>query len=369
METNTLPAPVPATLNGNAVALTQPAGNPLAMPVPVRAVIERHEAIQEIVRGVFQDGVHFGKIPGTGEKKTLLKPGFDTLCEAFQFSPDFVKQPESIETDKFINLVYKCVLTSSSGRVVATGVGSCNSKEEKYHWTTTARKCPNCKAEAIIKGKQEYGGGWVCFDKKGGCKSKFRDGDQAIEGQPVGRIENDNAWNFHNTLTKMAQKRAGMAAIITACGISGDFTQDMEDVAEPEPNAKTKRDDPGITISGAAAHAWEEDAARDLRDDRPPQDWRDELDGAAAQAEDATFTPAAATTSQPSAPSIPADIQQAMKHVTKELAFCETKEHFQRLAGIIRSMGGPMRDVRVTAIFNERYYAAFPKSTPAPSAP
>lgn len=36
-------------------------------------------------------------------------------------------------------------------------------------------KCPTCGANAIIKGKEEYGGGWLCFKKKGGCGDKFTD--------------------------------------------------------------------------------------------------------------------------------------------------------------------------------------------------
>jgi len=34
--------------------------------------------------------------------------------------------------------------------------------------------CPECGVtSAIIKGKEEYGGGWLCFAKKGGCGAKF----------------------------------------------------------------------------------------------------------------------------------------------------------------------------------------------------
>lgn len=34
--------------------------------------------------------------------------------------------------------------------------------------------CPDCgKASAVIRGKAEYGGGWLCFKKKGGCGAKW----------------------------------------------------------------------------------------------------------------------------------------------------------------------------------------------------
>jgi hypothetical protein len=48
--------------------------------------------------------------------------------------------------------------------------------------TADAPVCPKCGAAAIIKGKAEYGGGWVCFKKKGGCGAKFA--YDPAEGEP-----------------------------------------------------------------------------------------------------------------------------------------------------------------------------------------
>jgi hypothetical protein len=33
--------------------------------------------------------------------------------------------------------------------------------------------CPKCGKDAIIQGKPEYGGGWLCYKQKGGCGAKF----------------------------------------------------------------------------------------------------------------------------------------------------------------------------------------------------
>lgn len=44
--------------------------------------------------------------------------------------------------------------------------------------------CPKCQKPAIIKGKAEYGGGWLCFKKKGGCGAKFTDAEWAAEDSP-----------------------------------------------------------------------------------------------------------------------------------------------------------------------------------------
>lgn len=34
--------------------------------------------------------------------------------------------------------------------------------------------CPSCGKNAIIKGKKDYGGGYLCFKKKNGCGAKFK---------------------------------------------------------------------------------------------------------------------------------------------------------------------------------------------------
>lgn len=37
----------------------------------------------------------------------------------------------------------------------------------------SAKVCPKCGKEAIAKGTEQYGGGWFCSKKKGGCGAKF----------------------------------------------------------------------------------------------------------------------------------------------------------------------------------------------------
>ena len=41
--------------------------------------------------------------------------------------------------------------------------------------------CPSCgTSDAVIKGREDWGGGWLCFEKKGGCGAKW---DQQKKGQ------------------------------------------------------------------------------------------------------------------------------------------------------------------------------------------
>ncbi len=49
--------------------------------------------------------------------------------------------------------------------------------------------CPECGEAAVIRGKEEYGGGFVCWKKQGGCGRKFQDEEElagrAEEAPPI----------------------------------------------------------------------------------------------------------------------------------------------------------------------------------------
>jgi hypothetical protein len=111
----------------------------------------------------------------------------------------------------------------------------CSTRESRYAKRKAERVCPQCGMPAIIKGKQEYGGGWVCFKKKDGCGAKFRDDDASITGQVVGTIENPDLPDSWNTVVKMSEKRARVDAVLAVTGASALFTQDVEDAGPVEP--------------------------------------------------------------------------------------------------------------------------------------
>src|SRR5205085_7043391 len=92
------------------------------------------------------------------------------------------------------------------------------------------RTCPACGQAAIVKGREEYGGGWLCFRKRGGCGAKYADGDGVIESQQTGRVFNPDIADQVNTIQKMAQKRALVGAVLLAVNASEFFTQDIEDI-------------------------------------------------------------------------------------------------------------------------------------------
>ena len=191
------------------------------------SVLAHVAKVQEIMSTLLKNGEHYGTIPGTN-KPTLLKPGAEKLSFAFRLLPKFRPTMRDMPNGhREYEMV--CELWHESGVFAGEGVGSCSTMESKYRYRNAAKKCPQCGKETIIKGKEEYGGGWLCYGKKGGCGAKFAENAQEITSQPVGKVENADIADVYNTVLKMAKKRALVDATITACAASDIFTQDVED--------------------------------------------------------------------------------------------------------------------------------------------
>ena len=127
-----------------------------------------------------------------------------------------------------------CELYSKKDNSLAgSGVASCSTLESKFRYRKGGRKCPKCGKEALIKGKAEYGGGWFCFPKIGGCGTKFADGDPNIDKQVIGKVENPDIADIRNTVIQMACKRAYVSAVRNASAAAFLFTQDVGEDAEP----------------------------------------------------------------------------------------------------------------------------------------
>lgn len=196
----------------------------------LRARQEREKLISKVLVA----DLHFGAIAGSQRgKPTLLKPGAEAITDALGLCPHYEQLVAIEDFDKPLFFYrYRCILRTRVGDyAVSTGIGSCNSHEVKYRWREARRACPSCGAESIIVGKQEYGGGFVCFKRAGGCGAKFPDDDQRITSQTTGRVENADVAEQLNTIDKMAQKRAHVAAVLSL-GLSEQFTQDLEDMAD-----------------------------------------------------------------------------------------------------------------------------------------
>jgi hypothetical protein len=253
------PRPSPQTDAGMAAlaAMSEP-----EFEIRLAGLKRARERMKRIHRELLQEETDYGVIPGTG-KPTLLKAGAEKLVVFYGFAADF---DETItygehEASPPITVVSKCRLHLGdlSGPVVATGCGAANSHERRYRWRRGERHCPACGlVGAIIRGKEELGGGWICWNKKGGCGAKFAANDLTIVEQQVGDVENPDPYDLLNTLVKMASKRSFVDAALRATATSGTFTQDLEEMAPPEArqtaqNAGTARPAPGPAQSKGAA--------------------------------------------------------------------------------------------------------------------
>lgn len=183
----------------------------------IEGLTKQVQLIQQVMSNVMKKDEHYGIIPGT-DKPTLLKPGAEKLCLTFRLSPNY-EIIEKEREDTFIAYTVVCRLMHiPTGQHIASGIGSCNSRETKYRYRSenTGREVP-----------KEY---WKSRDPNllGGpnCKPRKKDGSWVVYEQ----VENDNPWDLDNTLIKMACKRALVAATLNATAASDIFTQDVEDL-------------------------------------------------------------------------------------------------------------------------------------------
>jgi hypothetical protein len=219
------------------------------MPVmSIQQAAERHNMLVEYTKSLMVKDQDFGVIPGVS-KPCLYKAGAEKLLSLFGFSPSFslIERTEDWTGkdhggEPFFYYFYKCQLLRG-GEILGEGDGSCNSWEKKYRYRNGDRKCPQCGKPTIIVGKQEYGGGFICFAKKGGCGAKFGSKDVAITGQDTGQVPNPDIAEQVNTLQKMAQKRALVAAVLIACNASAFYTQDVEDMQTIDVTPTETRDE------------------------------------------------------------------------------------------------------------------------------
>lgn len=190
--------------------------------------------IQEVMRDVMQEGQHYGKIPGCGDKPTLLKPGAEKLSLTFRLRPIIDNDRDiAVESlgDGHREIRVYCHVMNMAGVELATGVGSCSTMEAKYRYRggekiPTGRSVPAeywnfKKAGNMIKAKESLGGEGFGVAKVDGAWQICQIGE---------KMDNPDIADTYNTVLKMAKKRAYVDGILSATGASDIFTQDIEDM-------------------------------------------------------------------------------------------------------------------------------------------
>ena len=216
-----------------------------ALDAPLRAIDIRAQVnlIQEVMGAVMigptgnrPEGVHYGLVPGCGNKPTLLQPGAQKLIMTFRLVPDveatIVPMERGHREVRSKVSIYAKGFGSERGPLLGVGVGTCSTMESKYRFRTgpvefTDKPVPReywdlkqkdpAKAKAILGDgmipKKNDAGRWVC----------------ARQGE---KVEHDNPADYYNTVEKISFKRALVSATLNVTAASDIFTQDIEDMPE-----------------------------------------------------------------------------------------------------------------------------------------
>ena len=205
--------------------------DPAATAMSVRQVLGQVSLIQQIMAAAMKDGEHYGKIPGCGNKPTLLKPGAEKLCLTFRLAPTYEVEEKVAERGHREYRV-QCALTSIlTGAFIGQGVGICSTMEAKYRFRQgiaepTDKPVPRAywdvRQEDPVKAQELIGGK--------GFSVKKVDGKGWMIARGGEKVEHDNPADHYNTVLKMAKKRALVDAVLTATAASDIFTQDLEDI-------------------------------------------------------------------------------------------------------------------------------------------
>lgn len=217
---------------------------PTSELMPIKNVEMMVDQVHKLMGSCMKAGLHYGVIPGTERKDkdgkdiskpTLLQAGAELLGMMFRLRPEYVVEKHFHENGH-LTIHSKCQLFQiQGGTKVGESDAICSTMESKYAYRNAGRKCPNCSKEAIFKSKEEWGGGYYCNKKSGGCGSKWGKDDakvKDIEAQTSGKVANEDLADQYNTVIKMANKRAFMSAMKSCTAASDIFTVDLDDAEE-----------------------------------------------------------------------------------------------------------------------------------------
>jgi hypothetical protein len=152
-------------------------------------------------------GHHYYRINEKG-KDSLSKEGALNLCSLFKVWPQADEPHETYHEDGHYTVRARVHLLSlRSGQIVATGDGSCSTRESKYsyRWEWSSRVPSYLDKEKLPTRKVGQ--------------------NQTTQY----RVDNEDLADQYNTVLKMAVKRATVAAVCNMPLVSELFTQDLED--------------------------------------------------------------------------------------------------------------------------------------------
>lgn len=180
-----------------------------------RASLTVHEmrnhigVIHEMIKETMKDGVHYGLIPGCGDKPTLFKPGAEKILMAFRL----VNSEPIVDTlrndDEEYHVRVRTRISTRDGVSVGDGLGEASTAEEKYAW-----RAASCDEEYNETPEHKRRIKWSNYNGQKSKKFQVK----------------TNVADYRNTVLKMAVKRSLVAATLNVTAASDCFTQDIEDM-------------------------------------------------------------------------------------------------------------------------------------------
>lgn len=225
-------------------------------------MIEAHKELSEFVTKALEKGRDFGKVPGS-EKECLMKAGGERVLMGFQCYADYEIIEKEVAHDRETR--YEVVKwrkgtkpdRATEDRMKAEGIGRNRQFSGKWEWQER---------------ETEVGTSLGLYRYVVKCNIRRRD-TQEVVGSAVGSCCTLEAKyirqprDAENTVLKMAQKRAMVAAVLNTFGLSDRFTQDIEDQGhagddhEEHPQAKSENAGNGrASANGAAAKPPKEES-------------------------------------------------------------------------------------------------------------
>lgn len=210
----------------NAIAETKQVNRGLTMDagpgrMALADIISHVALVQEVMRAVMKEDVHYGTIPGT-PKPTLYKAGAEVLCMAFRIADTY--EVEDLSTEHSVRYRVTCIGAHQiNGVTLGTGMGEASSGEEKYKWRKAYGK--EFDAAPPHLRRERFG-----YDQK------------KKESYSICQVRTDPA-DLANTILKMANKRAKIAMVLNVTAASDMFSQDLEDMDDALRDHLTRRGD------------------------------------------------------------------------------------------------------------------------------
>lgn len=320
------------SIEGRALAQTQPAGR-----MAVAEIISHVATVQEVMRAVMKPDVHYGKIPGAGDKPTLFKAGAEVLCMVFRIADSY--QVEDLSTPDCIRYRVTCIGThQTTGIVMGAGLGEASSNEEKYKWRKAVSDEEWDETPANLRRTKHA---------RGRNNTTYK--QKQVRTEPA---------DLANTILKMANKRAKMAMVLNVTAASDCFSQDLEDMDEALRDHLARHPDDAQPEQPAGPPTWPEDVfakqlpkfRKAMAGGKTPDEiiaWA-ETKGQLTEAQKAAIRAPAGEQSQDAAPKV------TFAQVADKLNAAKDHEQLATAASLISAVADEKQRAELSALYERR---------------